>query len=175
MPEQAVVARLLGRPQWLRSRAELQKRRIKEDGQTLHAWRLAQLGDWRRDGPVYAFVRPNIDTLLWLQPRDLDDGRFPDSRESEHRWRGARAVRPRPTAAPSGQQPRRKEGSGARPAPQPQRAPSGFPQTHGSGPTPSTLIPRAPTAETKNQAGCCRFHRRLTLRKRWMAVCRLQR
>ena len=29
MPEQAVVARLLGRPQWLRSRAELQKRRIK--------------------------------------------------------------------------------------------------------------------------------------------------
>ena len=62
-PEQAVVARLLGRPQWLRSRAELQKRRIKEDGQTLHAWRLAQLGDWRRDGPVYAFVRPNIDTF----------------------------------------------------------------------------------------------------------------
>ena len=62
-PEQAVVARLLGRPQWLRSRAELQKRRIKEDGQTLHAWRLAQLGDWRRDRPVYAFVRPNIDTF----------------------------------------------------------------------------------------------------------------
>ena len=35
----------------------------------------------------------------------------------------------------------------------PQRAPSGFPQTHGSGPTPSTLIPQARTAETKNQAG----------------------
>ena len=47
----------------------------------------------------------------------------------------------------------REEGSGARPAPQPQRAPSGFPQTHGSGPTPSTLIPHARTAETKNQAG----------------------